>query len=327
MDHQLAQEVIACLPDERNVFYYYRDRYSIGLLRYLSRNAKQGLSIAELKKSNYAALLRKPRVRTVMANFGKIPLTEEDWFYHDYDEQQEVFVLTLGLWGDEEGSSRNSRRWQQTSRSGCNLVLQMNFSGEHDAQYAKLGLENGDSPFAWYAHPISKQRHTLAWARIDLDFASDTALIEEIQNDWLREVIYLEKAISRKLKAGVTLESQTDLWDVNCSLKVAQQYCRFVLERYTTIWDEAMLWAAINFLREEIGIKHIFYHSVDSGRLLKRIGGSLPPRSLYTDLPRRFCFVPTQEAPEFLCRESRFHRVAKAYKNLNFFKLPELQMV
>ena len=38
-------------------------------------------------------------------------------------------------------------------------------------------------PFEWTSHPVHEGRHrTLAWARIDLDWESGEALIEEIQN-------------------------------------------------------------------------------------------------------------------------------------------------
>ena len=57
MDRQTADEVVACLVGERTLYHYYRDRYSIGLLRHLSR--RQPLSIAALKQSPYAPLLQK----------------------------------------------------------------------------------------------------------------------------------------------------------------------------------------------------------------------------------------------------------------------------
>ena len=63
-----------------------------------------------------------------------------------------------------------------------------------------------------------------------------------------------------------------------------------------------MLAATIWFLREEIGISRIYYHTHEYGAQLKRIRWGLPPRSLYTSLPRRFCFERTEEAPEFLVR-------------------------
>jgi hypothetical protein len=42
---------------------------------------------------------------------------------------------------------------------------------------------------------------------------------------------------------------------------------------------------------------------------MKRVrGGYLPPRSLYTDLPARFCFTRTGRAPRFLSRDQRVER-------------------
>lgn len=39
----------------------------------------------------------------------------------------------------------------------------------------------------YHGHPVRKDDvETLAWARIDLDFASNQALIEEIQSDWVK---------------------------------------------------------------------------------------------------------------------------------------------
>lgn len=322
MDRQFAEEIIACLPGERTLYYYYKDRYSIALLYHLSRSHHKGLSVAALKTSEYAPLLQKPRVKTILSGLGHHLPDKDYWLGHDYDQQQEIFTLTLGLWGDRKHSNWH---WQQTSRPGCNLVLQMNFSGKHDREYAKLKAE-GD-PFTYRGHPVSDKRHTLAWARIDLDFHNNCALIEEIQNDWLREVAELKRRIDNKIKAGASPADDTKIWGLTCPLNVSLDYCRFVLGRYAPIWDEAMLWATINFLREEIGIRHIFYHSAESGKILKHLNGALSPRSLYTDLPRRFCLTPTAEAPELLQQEKFFHKVTKNYPSLNFFKMsfPMLQ--
>ncbi len=82
-----------------------------------------------------------------------------------------------------------------------------------------------------------------------------------------------------------------------------------------------MLWAAIGFIRDELGLAHIYYHSEQSGRLLKRITGGLPPRSLYVDLPRRFCFRETLEIPEFLVREPQVQKELKRYPGLTMLRL------
>lgn len=312
MDRQTADEVVACLVGERTLFHYYRDRYSIGLLRHLSR--QQALSVAALKQTPYAQLLQKPRVKSVLADMGGRQLDEFHLAGHDYDANQEAFVLTLDTWGSDR---RRDRRWKQTSRRGYNLVLQLNFCRRHDQAYQRLGCSG--SYFNYCGHPVSRQRNTLAWARLDLDLDSGTALIEEIQSDWIRDVAWQEAAIRRRLQAGRLPSDPMPFRGLKCSLQIALDYCNFVLTRYSAIWAEAMLWAAIAFLREEIGLSCIFYHSVESGQQLKRIKGNLPPRSLYTELPRKFCFEATHEAPEFLLQD---HEACKMLRQeLLFFRL------
>ncbi|MBS1158911.1 MAG: hypothetical protein H6R15_1330 [Proteobacteria bacterium] len=314
MDRQTADEVVACLVGERTLFHYYRDRYSIGLLRHLSRQGP--LSVAALKQSPYAPLLQKPRIKHVLAELGGRRIDECLLAGHDYDAAQEVFLLTLDSWGSRR---RSDRRQKQTSRPGYNLVLQLNFCRQHDQRYARLGCSG--SRFNYCGHPVSSRRNTLAWARLDLDLNSGTALIEEIQSDWIRGVAWLAERVAWRLQSGKRPSDEIRLYGVQCALQTAQDYCNFVLARYSAIWAEAMLWAAIAFLREEIGVARIFYHSAEGGRLLKRISGSSPPRSLYTELPRKFCFAPTGEAPEFLLAEREVRKTLLQHPELSFFRL------
>jgi hypothetical protein len=72
------------------------------------------------------------------------------------------------------------------------------------------------------------------------------------------------------------------------------------LADYYCLWDEAALSAAIKFIIDELGIGQIYYHTFDTGNVLKGMWNSHPPRSLYTDLPRKFCFDLTDEAPRML---------------------------
>ena len=314
MDRQTADEVVACLSGERTLYHYYRDRYSLGLLRHLSR--QRPISVATLKQSPYAPLLQKPRIKNILADLGGKHLDEFHLARHDYDADQNAFVLTLGTWGSERHSEQ---RWKQTSRPGYNLVLQLNFCRHHDKVYQRLGCP--ESRFNYQKHPVSTRRNTLAWARIDLDWHSGSALIEEIQSDWIRKVNWLAARVASRLKAGNSPTDETRIYGLKCSLLAAQDYCRFVLDRYQTIWAEAMLWAAIAFLREEIGLHRIFYHSVDSGRMLKRIKGNLPPRSLYTELPRKFCFAPTNDTPEFLLADRDVKKALQRHPGVSLFHL------
>lgn len=199
-------------------------------------------------------------------------------------------------------------------------MLQLNFSSEHDRHYKKLAC--GNSFFNYAGHPVSHSRNTLAWARIDLDWASNCALIEEIQSDWVRRVAWLAERIDRKIAAGHPSSDPTRFHGLQCPMAVARAYCTYVLERYAAIWAEAMLWASIQFIRDELGLRQVFYHSENGGRLLKDIRCSAPPRSLYTDLPRRFCLAPTREVPGFLAEDKDVCKVLRRNPDIGFFCLP-----
>ncbi len=321
MERQIADEVIAALEGDRTLFHYYRDRYSLGLLRYmLQKQGNEQLSSANIKQSPYAPLLQKTRVKNLFSATGGKALNAFSLAQHDYDSQQEAFILTLGLWGSERKSEKH---WRQISRSGFNLVLQLNFSRRHDLilqGLAQAGEADHKTRFNHNFHPVSTQRNTLAWARIDFDWDLNCALIEEIQSDWIRRVAVLDKRIAFRLQHSKSTDEITTLYGLNCSLNAAQNYCRAVLATYQPIWAEAMLWASISFLREELGINSIFYHTEKSGQRLKNIKGDLPPRSLYSDLPRKFCLQKSEEIPAFLLKDKISQKVLQQSK-LEFFKL------
>jgi len=85
----------------------------------------------------------------------------------------------------------------------------------------------------------------------------------------------------------------------------------FIQHRLNKLWDEALLSAALWFLKEELGVTTIWYHTFATGNKLKRIKYTPPPRSLYSKLPRRFCFTETSEHPDFMLHDKSFRRVIK----------------
>ncbi len=282
MDIQLANDIIAMMPDERTVFRYYPDRYAIMLLEYAMT---EGVSISQLKSSRFAKLLNRPAIKNVVAQCGNGYLTPAELALA-WPVQTQNYVLTLGLWGQRKPGHRG---WYQTSRAGTNLVLQLNFDRGHDGAYKKLAQQYGDTKFFYDGHPINKKgRNTLSWARIDLDLDSGEALIEELQNDWLRnaydELSYVQK--SKKINPAI----KTKL----------KRYVNDNLEPHAKTWSEAMLSATLFFLVKEIGIKKIWIHDFETGNRLKQIKWSKPPRSLYTSLPKKFCFEKVKQAPSFL---------------------------
>lgn len=280
-----AEELLACLSAGRTLFTYGKDWYAVSLLRMAMRHT----NLTQLKNTRLGNLLEKPRLRAWLGSLGKKSPTPEDLDLL-WPEETETYRLTAGLFDG----------WTQTSRKGkdsWNIVLQINLN-ESDARIMERKFpdrENDPFEFSW--HPIHEGRHrTLAWARIDLDWNSGEALIEEIQNDRLREVGDHVARIRRQGLKSLRLHGNEidaafvlDYW--NNHLRLARKW-----------WDEAMLSATIGFIVNELGIRRIYYHSPLSGARLKGRGAANAPTSIYTDLPKRFCFEQTRQLPAFIKR-------------------------
>ncbi|WAC19730.1 hypothetical protein OVA24_21155 [Luteolibacter sp. SL250] len=289
MKQDEAEELLSLLPGGRTLFTYGKDGYAISLLRMGMERACH----EELKKTSLGRLFEKPQIRTWLGSLGKKAITPGDLDML-WPQETETYRLTAGLYGG----------WSQTTRKGnraWNIVLQLNLNS-HDVEWMnRIQPERDRDPFERRFHPIHRGLHrTLAWARIDLDWSTGEALIEEIQNDRLREVRWdVDRILSQQLTTvrvrGVEIDAALVLRYWNERLRLSRQF-----------WDEAMLCAAIRFIVEELGIRRIWYHSPVSGARLKNVKDA--PVSLYTDLPRRFCFEKTAELPKFVRRPKRRHR-------------------
>ncbi len=310
VDKHLAQEVIRCLPRGKTRFDYFKDRYALLLL---SRVLTCKTHISRLRQTRFGRLLEKPVVKRLLAASGDGTLRPEQ-VRNAWQEPSQPFLLTLSIWGGDE------LNWQQTSRRGYNLVLQLNFTNKHRRQYERLIKPKSPYIYICYGHPVMKPkerefyRDTLAWARIDLDFSTDEALVEEVQTDWLRgtkwDLAYARRRpnADRPLpRAGATYED-------------IENYVTKTLAPYNKIWDEAMLSATIEFVRSELGIRTIYYHTFKGGSLWKNISYIQPPRSLYTDLPRKFCFERVADSPEFL-QSKRHRKRQRNTRRLGWFRL------
>ena len=314
MDKNLVKEIIDCLPKDRTLFRYFKDRYALILLNHFIGDE---MEVKQIKNSRLAGLLQKPVVRDFMATIGNGKLTKADLNNFWLDEMYS-FVLTLGEWGGKDPGS------YQISRRGHNIVLQLNFSNQHDGAYMDLVKPRSPAALNSYGHPVFKRtdvrffRETLAWARIDLDFDTNEALIEEIQSDWVREGASLLADAKSYSQRGLT---SIDYWGVNGHVDDVVEYCETILKPYQAMWSEAMLAAAIDFIKTELGIKTIYYHTDTTGYQVKRIGWDKPPRSLYQKLPKQFCFDKVQQAPEFLTQDRTFHRTYKHVANPEWFQM------
>lgn len=309
MKLETANEIIACLPKERTLFHYFKDRYAFLLLGL----ASQHQCLNNSADNRFNRLLQKPAVRQWFGEQGKVNLHADSLKQH-WVTDSNAFLLSLDTWDGTRG-------WGQTSRQEHNLVLQMGFSNEHESRYRRLVQDDDAQVFGFSMHPVMqrrKQHHrfreTLAWSRIDLSFEHNEALIEEVQSDWVSEVMSLR----RDLLSPQGRERVQDWWCIDAPVEQIEQYCEYLMREYKPIWDQAMLSATLQFIVEELGITQVYYHSHETGKKVKQCN---PPRSLYTQLPKQFCFEKTANAPQFLQENKRFKRVIKKVKQPEWYVL------
>lgn len=293
MDKETVNEIIACLPRERTIYSYFAGRYALQLL---ARATLHTRSIRQLRRGPFAPLLQKPVVQQLLPDCGN-GLVDPGVFDVWPEKSVHDFLLGLTAWGHAR-----DRRYNQTSRRGHNLVLQLNFNTSHMARFARLVSHPSD--YNCWLHPSCREsatryRETLAWARLDVSFDTNEVLIEEIQSDFVRYVDWLRYA-------------QDDPAAV-----------RLFCAPFKQLWAEAMLSAAIGFVWNELGISQIYYHEFDTGNRLKGLKTNHPPRSLYSQLPRRFCMQLTTQAPEFLLKQNAARKTLSRMSDAKFYRLTD----
>jgi hypothetical protein len=314
VDKRLILEILDCLPKERTVFRYFKGRYALMLLKNV---IGKGEKVNQLRKTPYANLLEKPEVRQVLAQVGQGLVTREH-LDSVWSTNTLHFILTVDIWGG------SSYRYNQTSRRGYNLVLQLNFSNQHDGAYRRMVKPKYHQMLNHDTHPVLRTgarpyfRETLAWSRIDVDFPANSALIEEVQCDWLRRAKFLLSHARRRKMTN----QETVLWrESRGKVNDVIAYCEEILLPYQQIWDEALLTATIEFIKTELSIHQIFYHTHTTGHVVKNIKGDKPPVSLYDKLPRKFCFIRQDQAPAFLYQDKSFRRAYKQIQKPTWYYL------
>jgi hypothetical protein len=291
LERDSAEGVLASIPGGRVLFRYFKDRYALQLLAYA---AAEGRSLAEMRRGRFRPLFQKPAVRLILGERGG---RGADWDLLDsyFPPHTEDYDLTFGLWGTDRDSMG-----YQTTRPGYNVVVQLNFPAAHDRAYRRYVEPREEDPFEWGCHPVNRDgRHTLAWSRLDIDLDRGEALIEEIQSDWIRDA---DRAAEDALMSLVEGELEPPAWlgDVGCDALQLFRYVEHVLSHHRRIWHQAVLAASLWLLREHLGVRRIFMHTHESGCVLKRMEGRRPPRSLYEQVPRTFCFERVVGLPGFL---------------------------
>jgi len=328
MDTKELRYIVECLPRGRTLFYYYKDLYALKLLSYAV--GKEGKKVSEIKASRYARLTDKPRVKEHLSRLGTNKITKE---YIDSiwpatkPSEYECYSLSLDKWGDEKLWLRD-RDYNQTARPGYNLVLQLNFSSKHNKEYKKIiNPATKWDHYASYGHPVADNGRllTLAWARMDIDMEKGEALIEEVQNDWIRNALRDFKSLAKvcldeKGNREIRLKEKSRY---GFPARAVSRYFNDTLAFHKEIWDEAMFTAALWFIREELGIKTIYMHTHETGNVIKNLSRDFaPPRSVYEKLPKKFCFEKIKEVPDFL-RKYYSRNYKKIFGNISpsFWKL------
>jgi len=274
VDRRSIDSIVACLGRRRRLFYYFEDRYALMLL---GRFVGQGRAVAEVRKSQFGRLLSRPGCRKVLADAGRGVL-DEGMFASRWTTNPHCYRLTLGSWGPR----KPSRHWQ-TTLGRMNLVLHLNFSSRHNRPYRRWFGRTAPT-YVYAGHPKGPRgEHTLAWARLEVDLETGEVLVEELQSDWVRMYRW-EMPHEDEAKAKVA------------------RYEAQILAHHKRVWQEALLCAVLEFTDRELGIDRVWYHTWESGARLKDAGDA--PRSLYTKLPKRFCFQRTREVPMLLQRST-----------------------
>lgn len=304
-------ELRACLPTGKTSFHYHRDRYVLYLLQRLQqRNGMK--TIRDVKKSRYAHWLNKPFIKDWLATMGRDDvLLDELIYYWPKDTESSTYLLSLGQWGNEVWNT-----WYQTSRAGINAVLQLNLPFVHQQVFEQDGVEQVWRFGRWH-HPMSHDRLTLAWARLDWDWQTGQAMIEEIQSDWLRDYPAMLVAAEQAKTDGNGVFWWRDAWmGVNTVLDY-----RPLFAHHQKTWSEAMLTASLWFLQHELGLREVFYHGWQTGNAVKRLDiDHVPPRSLYTELPEKFAFERVTHGPLFLEQDPKVKKVKKRQDSWQWYR-------
>ena len=305
MDTQLLDEIIACMPRGKTHYHYFQGAYAS---RLLSMILPQEINLQTIKKTRFNKLLEHKTVKPILQSCGNGRLDKQaiDGIWVN---PSKPFLLSIDRWG-----SKKDWAWNQTSRPGENLVLQLNLPHEHLRHFHKWINPDQESTLngRYSGHPVQSPcdnklfRETLAWARIDLDFQTNEALIEEIQSDGVRYVKRWAKDYQK------------------CACKRCQERLKYVdwFSDYAKIWSEAILMASIWFIKHELGINRIFMHTARSGWQIKKMDKYwTAPRSLYSDLPKKFAFKQTWAAPDFLIDTKNYKQLIRKQPDIDFYQL------
>jgi hypothetical protein len=159
-------------------------------------------------------------------------------------------------------------------------------------------------------HPYVKDQ--IGWTRIELNPEEKYILVDEVQTDHMNAIdrikteTYQGKSYAEHIMNKKNLTPEQFVVYLNT-------FKNHIRDFYDIAMDTISQFARAN------GYERIFYHTYESGKRLKH---NNPPESIYTELPARHFFAPTEETP-FGLEGSFLIRNAKNLINLCnlFYKL------
>lgn len=315
MERHDYDTLMALAPNTGTRLTYFNDRFALELLDNFI--GEEGRRLCDIRASRFGRLLHRPAVKDVIRYCGDGWLTRERLRWHWSDNATQM-PITLGRWASDPYDPLDVD-WHQTSRHGTNLVLQVNFPGQHDQDFVDVMRRRTRQFFNYHSHPVSTDPvNTLGWARLDIEPASHDVLVEEIQSDWIRDVREAYNWARDRVRRGYNVSNKFafDWCGEELHAEDVIWYFEQVLAPYRKVWGEMILLAVIRFARVRLGARRLYYHSWQGGLRLKGLVEDYthPPRSIYTDLPRRFCFERTTDWPSFIGpgRGTRIHRMTRA---------------
>ncbi|HAA10745.1 MAG TPA: hypothetical protein DCE41_03230 [Cytophagales bacterium] len=283
MEKSQVDEVLAVLGTGAKPWNYYQDQF---IMHHLARLVKEEpMTVKRFKQSRYSGWLRKQILQEFLAKQLQGLITTESILMSPQVPQL-FLTYSLGKWG---GMGVLNRSHFQTTRVGFNLVLQVNLCKGLVNTFKRYVSKKAEMPKFW-GHPVSDVHATLGWVRLDFDLGTDSILIEEIQSDLVRQ---LPKMMQR-------MKPRNPKGDETVSNGI-RKFLRREFEPYNRMWSEALLACALQFIDQELGFRQVYMHTWESGCVLKGISQRHgPPRSLYTQLPKKFGFVKQDKPPVHL---------------------------
>lgn len=147
-------------------------------------------------------------------------------------------------------------------------------------------------------HPFAENQ--LGWARLELNPEDHYILVDEIQCDHQNAIDRINQEEHQGKKYSEYIKEKYNLTD--------EQWIEMVnkFKQVISVFPDVIMNAISEFARSS-NYRTIYYHTYESGMKLK---GNNPPKSLYTQVPKRHWFKATDNQPfdlngKFLAREAR----------------------